>query len=391
MKLSKREKSLLVLLAFSLVLYLFHRFVYLPKTSVIQALEADIMEERAFKARLQKTVGDHAGLEASIRAMKLRAGEMDRILPVTIHQEEIIVYLQDMFDAYGLEASVMNFSTGVLEDASREDDAPDSIELLLEEYESGKRTKSLEELKNPGNPAEETVPPPPAVKRFDVSLGFSGTYGQVKEFLDKLESNPRLIGVQAAGMTSEDGLVRGTMTLGFPFYNDGTLNRLEWFLDRPYGRSNPFETGNSLGYAADLTEFARSDFYLFIDSPDEGLSSATLGKTPYNHSAIYSDGSKLGLTLREEDGLCRFRYESGSYGYPGGDPETFEPFMPGNTRIVLNVYIRADARFGASEGTLLEIRNETDRTLLIHVMGDDPDAPLFQFDVLSGEVEERRF
>jgi hypothetical protein len=61
-----------------------------------------------------------------------------------------------------------------------------------------------------------------------------------------------------------------------------------------------------------MTEFNRSDFYIFLDPVENVLPTVTMGKTPYNYTAIYSDSNKtetLKLLIKRDDYEFFYRYE----------------------------------------------------------------------------------
>lgn len=397
MNLSNREKGLLSFLLVCIVFFLSYRFLYVPKIMQIEDLDAEISDSASVKMQLEKSVNGENGTAESIKGMRLKMQEMDRLLPVKVYQEQVIVYLESLLSDHGIDASNISYSTEVLGSASLEErDEKDSLETLLYDYENGKNGKTLEELKKPGeNPADGKVEEasPPEVKRFEVSINFSGTYENAKAFIDKLESDNRLICVQTVNMFSDNGAFRGNMTIGFPFYEDGSLNRLLWEMSGLYGKSGLFsDEASGASYSPDQTEFNRSDFYLFLEPAGSDLPSVTLGKTPYNYTAVYGDSEKpevLRLALIESDSVFAYRYENSLSSFPVRK-DSFEPFEADSPNIVLNVYVRQEGGLKAVPGALLKIQNDSGRLLTIHVIGDDPVNPRFKYEAVSGEIRELR-
>jgi type IV pilus assembly protein PilO len=401
--LSKREKSLLSVLIVALVFFLFYRFVYVPKATEIELIDSEIYQSESLHSELEKSIDSKSGLADSINSMKIKVREMDRLLPVRVYQEEVILYLEDLLDIYEIEATEISFSTDTLGNTSLVEVTPrDSVETMLYNYEQGKESTSLEDLKNIGNEdtEEETEEIGPEVERFEVSLSFSGDYTDIKDFMDKIESNNRLIGIHSVSMEydneNRNDSISGSLSLSFPFYEDGNFNELIWEIESGYGKTELFgEAGSNswvYGYTPDMTEFNRSDFYIFLDPVVNVLPTVTMGKTPYNYTAIYSDSNKvetINLLIEQDDSGIFYRYGNGNAVYPASK-DTFEYFEPLNGNIFLNVYVRSEGMGTDIPGARLIVENETDKPLYIHVIGDNPDKPRFTYESAKDNVSEVR-
>jgi Tfp pilus assembly protein PilO len=251
MTLSKREKSLLYVLLVASVFFLFYRFIYVPKGAEIELIDSEIYQSENLHNRLEKSMDSKPGLEDSINSIRIKVREMDRLLPVRVYQEEVILYLENLLDIYEIEATEISFFTDTLGITSLDEVGPkNSVETLLDDYEQGKESTSLEDLKNVGkeDTDEETEEIEPEVEQFEVNLIFSGDYTDIKAFIDKIESNNRLIGIHSLNMyynnENERGSISGSMSLSFPFYEDGTFNELFWEIEGSYGKTELFTDTN---------------------------------------------------------------------------------------------------------------------------------------------------
>ncbi len=398
MSLSKREKSLIAAMLVAISLFAFYKFVYQPKTAEIAVIDAEIAEDEIMHARLEKSILGNEDIEASISSMKIKVKEMNRLLPMRIYQEEIILYLEDLFYNYGIKAENISFSTDSLLDESLEETPhEDSVENLLAEYEEGRKQKTLDELKNVGEESpevdsEEGI----SIREFEISIEFSGEYLDIKDFMDEMESNNRLIGIRNVNIMSNEGVVSGNMLVSFPFYEDGSLNELLWEIDNSYGKPDLFKKADSntwvYGYTPDMTEFNRSDFYLFLDPSENVLPTSTMGKTPYNYTAIYNnatDAETIKLVLRNDDSSYSYRYENSSSSFPS-QKESFTEFEPTNGKVFLNVYVRSEETVKEIPGGKLLVDNQTGLPLYIHVIGDNPADPAFEHESINGDTRETR-
>jgi len=399
MSLSKREKNLLAILLVAVTLFVFYRFVYQPKSAMLEAIDAEIAEDEVLHARLEKNILEKEEIEASISSMKIKVKEMNRLLPMRIYQEEIILYLEDLLYNYGITAENISFSTDSLIDGSlKETEQADSVENLLAEYEQGRKPKTLEELKEAGEEIPETDSEEEAVSimQFETSIDFSGEYLDIKDFMDEMESNNRLIGIQNINIMSNEGVVSGNMLVSFPFYDDGSLNELIWEIDNSYGKPDLFKKADSstwvYGYTPDMTEFNRSDFYLFLDPSENVLPTSTMGKTPYNYTAIYNNATyseTIKLVLIKDDSSYSYRYENSASSFPS-QKESFTEFEPTNDKVFLNVYIRSEETVNEIPGAKLLVDNQTGLPLYIHVIGDNPADPAFEYESINGDIRETR-
>ncbi|PLX31826.1 MAG: hypothetical protein C0604_06340 [Clostridiales bacterium] len=399
MSLSKREKNILAILLVAVTLFVFYRFVCQPKAAMLEAIDAEIAEDEILHARLEKNILEKEEIEASISSMKIKVNEMNRLLPMRIYQEEIILYMEDLLYNYGITVENISFSTDSLIDGSLKlTEQADSVENLLAEYEEGRKPKTLEELKKAGEEVpetdseEETV----TIRQFETSIDFSGEYLDIKDFMDEMESNNRLIGIRNINIMSNEGVVSGNMLVSFPFYDDGSLNELVWKIDNSYGKPDLFKKADSstwvYGYTPDMTEFNRSDFYLFLDPNENVLPTSTMGKTPYNYTAIYNnatDAETIRLVLRNDDSSYSYRYENSSSSFPS-HKESFTEFEPTNGKVFLNVYVRSEETAAEIPGAKLLVDNQTGLPLYIHVIGDNPADPAFEYESINGDIRETR-
>jgi len=313
MALSNREKILFLFLVLIGGAFLLYKFIYVPKSAEIAKLEQEISVGMDTYSELEKSIDQRPEPEDYINGMILKVREMDRLLPVKVYQEEIMIYLEKMFADYEILAPNISFSTGELSDGT--DDlikGTDVLEDLLESYGLNKVSDSIDTISsiNPINSEKEgDQATGPLIKQFDVSVSFSGEYKNLKSFIAKIESNKRLIGVHNLQMFSGESeeslenMIQGSMVLSFPFYEDGKLNSLLWDISNSYGKADLFapasDSSLTYGYSPDMTEFNRSDFYIFLDHFQAGYPTVTFGKTPYNYTAVYSD-SNISETLKQE-------------------------------------------------------------------------------------------
>ena len=68
----------------------------------------------------------------------------------------------------------------------------------------------------------------------------------------------------------------------------------------------------------------------------------------------------------------------------------FISFEPSNSKVILNVYVRSGEGYKPIPGAMLLIENETEFPLYIHVIGDNPEDPIFEYRSIKGDVRETR-
>jgi len=399
MSLSKREKTLLAVLVMALTLFVFYKFVYQQKAATLEILNAEIAEDKAVHTRLEKNILDSNDIEASISSMKIKVKEMNRLLPMRIYQEEIILYLEDLMFNYGIAAQNISFSTdSLIDDSINETQKDDSVEILLDEYEEGRKPKTLDELKNVGDeiPEADADEEPISIRQFEASLDFSGEYSDIKDFMDEMESNDRLIGIRELNVMNDEEDISGSMLISFPFYEDGSLNELVWEINNSYGKPDLFKKADDntwvYGYTPDMTEFNRSDFYLFLDPSENVFPTSTMGKTPYNYMNIYNnstDKETIKLILKHDGPSYSYRYENSASSYPS-QKDSFTEFEPSNDKVFLNVYVRSEEIGEEIPGAKLLVDNQTGLPLNIHVIGDNPADPAFEYESINGDTRETR-
>ncbi|GEM_PF-4165622 len=393
MALSKREKNLLTVLLVIGIFSLLYRFVYLPKLEQIEELDESISNGKNFYEEIDESVKNDDKFVEVLKAMKLKSSEIDRLLPVQIYQEEIMLYLERALEEFNIEATNISFSVGELSDGSDKAAVKGAtIENLLTEYEkSGQLVGPQIQSDSGDNSGEMGL----EIKQFDVDISLSGTYNNLKSFMASIESNKRLIGIHGLEMfagDSENGMdeiIQGGVTLSFPFYEDGKINELFWDVASAYGKQDLFadepEYSSIYNYKPDMKEFNRSDFYIFLDADRDDFPTVTFGKTPYNYTAIYSnskEAEELRIQIKKEQSEYFYRLENKTSAFPFKSDE-YESFTPSDEGIYINVYPRQDDVQAEIPGAFLVIENGTEIPVIINVLGSNE---YFGYEAKAGQV-----
>ncbi len=249
-KLSKREKSLLLILGCMLILGGLYYYVYVPKFNKVKALRdevkmykekiEEVKKEASFDSTLNK---DLKNLDKSIATMTLR------LLP-TIKQEKIILILNDMLNISNLKAISMQFSEieiGNIEDEQKEEKkevAKGTDYLLKQLMDQYKKLLRIPTEKEEEKKKEEKKENPIQVEKMSITIGFEGSYADLMSFLKEIETYDKKIVVKNISIHKEETLdLKGSFVLelySVPKFHEQDEEYLRWDYDGKYGKYNPF-------------------------------------------------------------------------------------------------------------------------------------------------------
>ncbi len=126
MKLTQRDKKLLIVLGVVIFTVVFLKFLMLPKLGSISQLKTDIAAlndsyavNMAYKAKVNRIDGD-------IKILSKKLGDLREIYPPSIESDELLVLMKNLTSEAGLEVKSISFSTLTGIDGGKSDSKADS-------------------------------------------------------------------------------------------------------------------------------------------------------------------------------------------------------------------------------------------------------------------------
>ncbi len=400
-------------LAVAAAAYFTYMNIFVPKMDAFDLQKKALSGNTQIKSNLDRGMVESEQLEEKVKAMQLVVEEIDQSLPNYIHQENVILYIRDVFARNNIEVASVGFSEpGEVLDPDENVSVEQAIEDYMKYLEKGDKIKIREysllgedEKSSGGEDGEEEQLK--AYASMGVNVSFSGMYSDLKNMLKEIEQNRKKIIIKSIALNNTAENITGSISLEFPFYPDGNnTENTQWDIESEYGNIEPFVTGrlNILeGTAASSSTpvpvkkdetpavSVESDFYIVLKPISSDMPTVTMGKSPYRYTAVYEDSNmfkEANIHIKKEGEAYMFRYNTSSYSYPAAEGE-FEQMKPMGQDIVINVYSMIRLNEADSSGLVLNVYNDTDKAVKIYVSGDDASNPRFKVNTKSGVVESK--
>lgn len=243
LKLTNREKNLLVILGISLVAAILYYAVIKPQLDMVSKLEQKAKDYRITIERLkERTNPDNPAYKEYNELYNKTQALLKPFYPGII-QEKIILLLKEKTKETNLTVKAISFSEPAL------------AELQYKPVEQPKQTDELEalteqlknQMKNTTDKKEDTSTGqrnPLSIQKMTVIINFEGNYKQIYDFIKSIEQENRsIVSSNLTIQANDSGLLAGTVSLDIysipkPFDQDNEY--LNWNINRDYGKENPF-------------------------------------------------------------------------------------------------------------------------------------------------------
>lgn len=405
MKLTKREKILLVILGVCAVLALLYYAVITPQLSMVSKLEGKAQEYSQTLESIKLKASTDNPLFKEYKILNAKAqGFMQGYYP-SIIQESILIMLDSKIKESGIEVSTISFTepAWVQLSQSKEEQPQQSNELkeLAEQIADKVKTAPAAQNKESKENILSTV------ENMTVSIAFQGTYNQFYSFLKAVEQENRSIVVSSVKLASNGSTaIEGEIILDFyaipkPFEQDDEY--LKWSIDGDYGKVNPF--GYIPGYTSGLKpstgldgkeeqgsrNLVMRDFFITIRPITSDLPSVTMGKFDDKERITYLYADNTGyedveLQVLQDGDKYYYGYRTKDYSYPAGYSKDLIEFIPVGEELQVLVISTERNKEKDINGVSLTVLNNTKLPLKLFVRDDDEDMPRLKVNKLAGDV-----
>ena len=392
MRLSKREKILVILLALFLVAVAYYELVFLNQRKKLTALREEKETLESTYNSMTKSIGTMAENETKIKISRDSIEAKSMKLYPNIYQDKIIIEINDLLSEAGIKGN-LSFSEvevspvakyfGVEGESSKETVGEPSLKESVEEIRDLDKENKVEtkekktESKGEGTKTEELL-----VDQMQVTVDFSGAYEDTTKFIKLVSDYARLVAVPNITLVATgDDNVAGTLNLEFysiPKFTDEDKKYLDWTLDNTYGKANPFKSGSSI--LAPEEKEQTSQLSMSINGNNSDLPSMALGKTDDSTRDTYiyfdkNDKVDVNVDISEEDGKFYVKYKTKDSSYPSNYEGKGVQVDPGTGRIKMDIY--STSRGGAEDkvGVNLNISNTASKIAEINIIDEDKSNP----------------
>lgn len=424
MKLSQREKVILIVLAVFVLTAGFYLLLLEPQfkelTRVNQEKDQVEMQYQAFTAKLdpknpiysQFTIMDNTVKDASAQYYP------------SLLQEKLITILEKYFEAAGISPDAIVFDENTEIVATIEDPtvklakvnilqslkdqyegnapvvpAPTAIETPLPEATT--QAPDTNGAAAPPTPAVQGATPLESLQRLGASVSFTSTYNDLASFVKALETDKRRIVIdRITTMRTEGNLITSKLELTFyavPKLHTQDNDYMEWSLGNSYGTDDPYQpyrsfTKPAAGASVSPVSIKESsnDFFMMLNSINSDISTVVISKRDDKTSKtyIYADNPEfenVEFELSQEGETYYYRYKTSKESYPKNYAEKVA-FKPSGSTITLDLYSSARGGSADTSGANITLLNKTKLKLVVKVIEDDPKNPRAKFVKKSGDI-----
>lgn len=398
MKLSKREKYLLLILFFAILISIYYKLVINDQLKRINDLEQTAKIYRTKVKNVKKELEFEVNQDMEYKILNEKIINLSsRLLPEML-QEKIIINIDEMIKQSNISGTILNFSgpdiDTISEERENKEDEDYLIKKLVEEY-YGLSKKSEEEKENKNktdNTANESK-----IEKMSMDIFFTGKYENLIEFINLIQNyNKKLLIKNLNIIRDSDNEISGNIKIDFfavPLlnlvYDDFTI----WNFEENYGKSNPFYSSNinaKLDKATESNEISY-DFAMNVKPYNSDLPTVTLGKTndSQRKTYVYADNplvEDVEIYFSEVEGKYFYKYKTNRDKYPKDFNEWIE-FNPLSKTINIIIYTHKRNSENDMSGVNIKLYNETDKRVFIRIIGDDQYRPRVNVVGKSGLVD----
>lgn len=213
--LSKREKSLLLILGLAVIFYLYYSFFFKPVMGKAKTVEENVKkyEIQVDKIRNAKTLIEKQ--KADLEKLKVQLLETLKVMPDRERNPEISLNIKNLASANGAAVNSINFGQPVEfkpQDNQKKDE--NSSQNTQNNGQSNTQNNGQKEQTNAQNQGEKLYAVP-------VTVSISGDYGQIMNFISAVEKDKRIAQVVTAALSKgQDGKLTGNLSIVF-YYSGG--------------------------------------------------------------------------------------------------------------------------------------------------------------------------
>lgn len=397
MKISKREKILLIIAAIVLLVGVYYRFVFSYQKDKLNAL---IQQKNEYDKKLEninKQIILKNKNEADIKEINAKIKDMTAILFPSINQESFIVYVNKLLQDNNLQGTAITFSdikAVPVEEVKKDekDDKNSSLKGIVDEYNGAPSKKSSSSNdKETNNSSKTDNKDKPSTENISLSINFKGSYKNLLNFIKSLEAYPKKIIVSNLQMSQSNvDEVTGSVQLEFyaiPKISDEDKDFFKWEYNNAYGKQNPFDgkidaqqTSSTIEESGSTNKDQNYDFVMSVRPVNSDLPTVMLGRSKDYSKQSYVTADNPGITnvemyLTQKDGKYYYKYKAGKFTFPPDANSDGEQFSIKGNNISIMIYSNKRVDKSDVSGVNLKIYNKTDKTVNVIIDGDDNATP----------------
>lgn len=255
MKLSKREKILLLILSNLLIITGFYYYLFVPKMNKIKKLNSEVEIYRQKISEVKEKKSSDKRLNNDLKNIDNSISNMTKNLLPSMKQEKIIIVLNEMLTRSNLEGQNIGFSdikVGSVDNIEKVEEDKENkeqnvnkseyiLKQLVDQYKKIMKIPVQSEANKPKSKNKNNI----NVENMSVTISFKGSYADLMSFIKEIEAYEKKILIKSINISEEEKYsLKGNIVLEFysiPKFHEQDEEYLKWDYNKgKYGKYDPF-------------------------------------------------------------------------------------------------------------------------------------------------------
>ncbi|MBI6088383.1 hypothetical protein H8J89_10020 [Clostridium perfringens] len=390
MKINKREKTLLFVLALGVVGFGYYKVVWDYQYNKLKDLKS---KELKVKEEYNDDVKMVNSIEPNKEEINIFNSEIQNLTSgfySNISQPNIILELNNLMNDTNVKGTmsfseiktmpVMDKQDGDSSSKSENDENKNQIQGIVNDYNNITDKKKNEDKKN--KKQEEIY----NLNQMTVSLSVNGTYDNVMKFMKSIEENPKHINILNFNLSAQtDGNVSANMNIQLVAIPKIDASKEEFTTaDEKYGKENPFSGASVAGTGTIENELENSkvknDFLMTVRPINSDLPTIVLGKSGDKDKKTYLNNdensvSNIEMYISGDNGKYYYKYKVEGKSYPTKFEGNGEEFKPNGNDINFEIFSEKRVNKDDKSGANIKIVNSSDKEVNLIINKDDEKSP----------------
>ncbi|MFH0320725.1 hypothetical protein [Clostridium perfringens] len=390
MKINKREKTLLFVLALGVVGFGYYKVVWDYQYNKLKDLKS---KELKVKQEYNDDVKMVNSIEPNKEEINIFNSEIQNLTSgfySNISQPNIILELNNLMNDTNVKGTmsfseiktmpVMDNQEGDSSSKSENDENKNQIQGIVNDYNNITDKKKNEDKKN--KKQEEIY----NLNQMTVSLSVNGTYANVMKFIKSIEENPKHINILNFNLSAQtDGNVSANMNIQLVAIPKIDASKEEFTTaDEKYGKENPFSGASVVGTGTIENELENSkvknDFLMTVRPINSDFPTIVLGKSGDKDKKTYLNNdensvSNIEMYISGDNGKYYYKYKVEGKSYPTKFEGNGEEFKPNGNDINFEIFSEKRVNKDDKSGANIKIVNSSDKEVNLIINKDDEKSP----------------
>ncbi|EOU1216713.1 hypothetical protein ABE450_000511 [Clostridium perfringens] len=390
MKINKREKTLLFVLALGVVGFGYYKVVWDYQYNKLKDLKS---KELKVKQEYNDDVKMVNSIEPNKEEINIFNSEIQNLTSgfySNISQPNIILELNNLMNDTNVKGTmsfseiktmpVMDNQEGDSSSKSENDENKNQIQGIVNDYNNITDKKKNEDKKN--KKQEEIY----NLNQMTVSLSVNGTYDNVMKFIKSIEENPKHINILNFNLSAQtDGNVSANMNIQLVAIPKIDASKEEFTTaDEKYGKENPFSGASVVGTGTIENELENSkvknDFLMTVRPINSDFPTIVLGKSGDKDKKTYLNNdensvSNIEMYISGDNGKYYYKYKVEGKSYSTKFKGNGEEFKPNGNDINFEIFSEKRLNKDDKSGANIKIVNSSDKEVNLIINKDDEKSP----------------